>query len=74
MFISFSKMLGNSRLRLGAGIRVTKKTAAYMIFFLMFYWMLILCFYMVAFSIWLVYAMGYGVYWCIKKIVQKFKS
>jgi hypothetical protein len=71
MFISFSKVLGKSKFRLGAGFRVTKKNAAYMLFFLLFYWMLMLCFYMIAFCIWLVYAMGYGVYWCIKKILKR---
>lgn len=74
MFISFSKMLSKSKLRLGAGFRITKKNAAYMIFLLLFYWMFMLCFYMAAFCVWLVYAMGYGIYWVVKKIIQTIKG
>lgn len=72
MFISLSRVFG--KFRLGAGLRVTKKNAAYMIFVLMIYWMLLLCFYMVVFCFWLMYAFCYGIYWCIKKLVTALKG
>ena len=64
MFISLSREFG--KFRLGAGLRVTKKNAAYMIFVLMIYWMLLLCFYMVVFCFWLMYAVCYG----LEKIIE----
>lgn len=72
MFVGLSKTFARfGRTKLGVGIRITKKNAIYMIIALLFYWMLMLCLYMMVFCIWLVYAMGYGIYWLIKKIIEK---
>lgn len=74
MFVGFSKVIGKSKFRVGAGMRLTKQNVWYMLFVLLIYWMFLLCFYVIAFSLWIVYAFCYGVYWCIKKVIQKLKS
>ena len=76
MFISFSKTLakvGGFRL----GVRMTKKNAAYMWMILFLVSMLKLTWYMLVLTLWLMYAMCYGIYWCIKlpfRMAKKRKS
>lgn len=74
MFLSFSKFIGKSKFRIGAGMRLTKSNVWYMLFILMIYWMFVLCFYMMALCIWMMYAMIYGLVWLVKKIVKKIKN
>jgi hypothetical protein len=62
------------KFRLGAAFRITKKNAAYMCIILMFVWMFQLMWYMILLSFWMVYAVFYGLYWCIKKLVQAIKG
>lgn len=74
MFLSFSKFIGKGKFKIGAGLRLTKQNMWYMLLVLLIYWMIMLTFYMMAFCVWLTYAMFYGIYWCIKKIVQRSKK
>ena len=67
-------MIGKSKLRFNAGFRVTKQNAAYMLFFLLFYWLLVACIYMGVLCFWILYAIVYGIYWCIKKILKLGKN
>ena len=71
MFISLSKTFAKvCGFRFGFGIRITKRNAPYMLFFMLFVWMFQIMWYMLVFSFWLMYAMCYGIYWCIKQLVR----
>lgn len=70
MFISVGKMFGKGKLRFGVGIRLTKSNFMWMAFVAMFYYMFKLMWYMILFTFWLMYAMCYGIWWCIKKIFK----
>ena len=75
MFFSFSKTIVRfGKMRLGLGIRITKKNVIYMGFVLMFVYMLQACWYLMILLGWLVYAACYCVWWCIKKIVENSKQ
>jgi hypothetical protein len=75
MFLGFSKTMARfGHFRLGVGMRLTKKNAAYMAIILMFVWMLQLCWYMMILCFWMIYAICYGIYWCIKSIIKKIKK
>lgn len=70
MHLSLSKVMKLCGCRLGLGIRITKKNAAYMwiillmvVMFQLMWSMMILCF-------WLIYAVMYGIIWCIGKIFK----
>lgn len=70
MFIGFSKVLSKgSKFRIGAGIRLTKKNAPWLAIVLMFYWALKMMIFIMVLYAWLTYAVCYGMYWCIKKLV-----
>ena len=62
------------KFRLGAGMRITKKNAIYMLIIMMFVWMIQAMWYILVICAWLVYAVCYGIYWIIKKIIQKIKG
>jgi len=71
MFISFSKTIARfGGFRLGVGMRVNKKNAIWMSFLVMFIAMFKAMWYMMVLCGWMVYAVCYGMYWCIKKIVE----
>lgn len=75
MFIGLSKTFAKfGMFRIGAGMRLTKKNAAWMLVILMFVWMFQLCWYMMVLCFWLIYAVCYGIYWCIKKLVTALKG
>ena len=75
MFVGLSKTFAKfGKFRIGAGLRLTKKNAAWMLVILMFVWMFQLCWYMMVLSFWMIYAVCYGIYWVIKKIIQTIKG
>lgn len=75
MFISLSKTLAKfGGVRLGVGMRATKKNAPYiaifaamMMLFKSMWYMMIICF-------WLVYATIYGIIWLCRKSTPFFKE
>ena len=70
MFFSFSKTIARfGGFRLGLGIRITKKNAVWIALLTMFVAMFQLMWYSILLCGWLVYAMFYGIYWCIKKAI-----
>ena len=71
MFVSFSKTIAKfGGFRLGIGMRMSKKNAVLMYLIIMFVAMFKLVWYMLLLCGWLMYAMCYGMYWCIKKIAS----
>ena len=71
MFISFSKTLARfGGFRFGVGMRVTKKNAAWFWLIVFFVGMFQLMWGMMLICGWLIYAMFYGIYWCIKKSIH----
>lgn len=75
MFFSFSKTVARfGGFRLGVGMRMTKKNAFLFFLVMMFVYIFKLMWYMMLLVGWLIYAMCYGIYWCIKKIAQKIKQ
>lgn len=70
MFFSFSKTIARfGGFRLGLGIRITKKNAVWIALLTMFVAMFQLMWYMLLLCGWMIYAVCYGIYWCIKKII-----
>ena len=75
MFFSLSKTIARfGGFRLGLGIRISKKNMLWMSLLLFFVLMVKLMWYMMIVAFWLMYAMFYSIYWCIKKTVQAFKK
>lgn len=75
MFVSLSKTLAKfGGFRLGLGLRLNKSNAAWMLFVLMFVYIFQAMWYMMILCGWLVYAVCYGVYWCIKKLIETIKA
>lgn len=74
MFISFGKMLGKSKIRVGAGLHITKNNAFYMWIILLFYYLFLMCWYMMVLCFWLIYAMCYAFYALIKWVIKKVKN
>jgi len=75
MFLSFSKTIAKiGGFRIGIGTRINKKNAGYALIGVVFYYMLLMCWYMMVGCLWLVYAMCYGFYWVIKKIILLIKE
>ena len=71
MFISLSKSFGKvGGFRIGIGKRVTSKNAWWLALIVFFVAIFQLMWYMMVFCFWLMYAMCYGLWWCIKKPVQ----
>lgn len=74
MFFSLSKTFAKfGGARFGLGIRMTKSNAAFMWLIVLFVSMFQLTWYMLILCFWLMYAMCYGIYWCIKKICRAAK-
>ena len=71
MYIGFSKTIAKfGGFRLGVGMRMNKKNAAWMWLVILGVSLLKLMWYMMIVVGWLIYAMCYGTYWCVKKIVR----
>ena len=71
MFISLSKTVARfGGIRLGMGLRITKSNAIWMSFIVMFVYMLQAMWYMMIISFWLMYAICYGLFLGIKKLIQ----
>lgn len=75
MFIGLSKTFAKfGKFRIGAGLRITKKNMFWMSIIVMFVSLFQLCWYMMVLCFWLMYAVCYGIYWCIKKLVTALKG
>lgn len=74
MFIGLTKALGKSKIRIGAGVRITKNNIWYMLFFLLLYYAFLMCWYCIVLSFWIIYAMIYGCFILIRWIVRKIKT
>ena len=75
MFLSFSKTIAKvGGVRIGIGTRVSKKNAPYALIGIFFYYLFLMCWYMIIGCFWLMYAMCYGCYWVIKKLILSLKS
>lgn len=75
MFLSLSKTFAKvGGTRFCFGMRMTKKNAAYMWIVLLLVSMLQLTWYMLILCFWLMYAMCYGIYWCIKQLCRALKK
>lgn len=74
MFISLGRMLGKSKFRIGAGLRITKTNIWWMWLVLMFVLIFQMMWYVCVLSFWMIYAVCYGIYWVIKKIIQTIKG
>lgn len=70
MFLSLSKTIVRfGKMRLGLGIRITKKNVVFMGFILMIVYIFQACWYLLILCGWLIYAIIYGACLCIKKII-----
>lgn len=77
MFLSPSKALKKFGVFRFGRTRITKRNAAYIWMWIFCVSMLKLCWYMMLLTLWLMYAMLYGIYWCIKlpfRMAKKHKS
>lgn len=75
MFVSLSKMLAKvGGVRLGFGLRITKKNAAWMWLVLLFVLVFQMMWYMLVLCFWILYAICYGVVYCIKALIGKMKG
>lgn len=71
MYLSLSKTIAKfGGFRLGLGIRMNKKNSIWVSLLVLFIVMFQLMWYMMILCGWLMYAMCYGIYWCIKKIIK----
>lgn len=71
MFISLSKTLAKfGGVRFGLGLRLTKSNAIWMSFIVMFVYMMQALWYMMIIGFWLAYAVYYGLFLGIKKLIQ----
>lgn len=74
MFIGFSKTLAKfGGFRLGVGMRVTKNNMIWMSLLIMVVQLFKAVWYLMIIAFWVMYAMFYGLYWCIKKSIPFFK-
>lgn len=75
MFVSLTKTLAKfGGIRLGLGIRITKKNWPIMFFVYMFVLMFQMTWYMMVLFFWIMYAIFYGMYCCMKKIINMLKK
>ena len=75
MFLSLSKTLARfGGFRLGVGVRMTKKNSIGALLLIMFLSIFKMMWYLMIVCFWMFYAVGYGAYWCIKKIPQTRKG
>jgi hypothetical protein len=71
MFIGFSKTLAKfGGFRLGVGMRVTKKNAAWAACIPLIIWFFQMIWYMIILSFWLMYAVFYGMVWLFGKMFK----
>ena len=71
MFIGFSKTLARfGGFRLGVGMRITKKNAAWAAFIPLIIWCFQMMWYMIILSFWLMYATIYAICWLLKKMFK----
>lgn len=71
MFISLSKTLARfGGIRLGVGMRMSKKNAPYLVVFAILMLLFKMMWYMMIFSFWLLYAVIYGVVWIYCKMFK----
>ena len=71
MFLSLSKTFAKvGGFRFGAGIRITKKNAAYMSLVLLFVVSIQLCWYMLVLCFWVMYAILYLMWWIISSMFR----
>lgn len=74
MFFSLSKTITKfGGFRIGIGTRFSKKNAPFFLIILLFYAVFILMWYMMIFCGWVIYAVCYGIYWMIKRIINLMK-
>lgn len=74
MFLSLSKTLARfGGVRLGLGIRMNKRNSFLLLFIMMFVCLFKVCWYLMVVCFWLTYAVCYGGYLCVKKVVQAIK-
>ena len=75
MYLSLSKTMAKfGKLRLGLGIRITKKNAIFMLFVSFIVATFQLMWYMLVFMFWLMYVIFYGFFLGCKKIAEKIKE
>lgn len=74
MFISFGKFLGKSKIRVGAGMRITKKNFLWMSLILLMYYCFLLMWYIMVLCGWMVYAVCYGMFAAVRGIVRLIKK
>ena len=75
MFVSFSKTMAKfGKVRIGVGLRVTKKNAAWMSFLLLFVLIFEMMWYLMVLCFWVIYAVCYGMYWCIRQLCRKLRK
>lgn len=73
MFIGLSKTIARfSGFRLSVGMRITKKNALWMSLIVMFACMFKAAWYMLLLCGWIMYAIFYGIIWCVKKTIKTF--
>lgn len=71
MFISLSKTLARfGGIRLGVGMRMSKKNALAFIVGILTYYASLLVWYMIIFTFWMMYVMIYGTVWALKKMFK----
>ena len=69
MFVGLSKTIARfGGFRLGIGMRINKKNAVWIAFVIMFIALFKLMWYVMVFCAWIMYAIFYGMYWCLKKL------
>jgi hypothetical protein len=71
VFISLSKTIAKfGGIRLGVGMRMSKKNAPAFIVGLLTYYTFLFIWYMILFTFWMMYAMIYGTVWVLKNMFK----
>lgn len=75
MFVGLSKTLSKfGGFRLGIGMRITKNNMIWMSLLIMVVQLFKAVWYLMIIAFWIMYAMFYGLYWCIKKSIPFLKA
>lgn len=75
MFLSLSKTLKKfGGVRLGLGLRMNKKNSIWVAFVAMFVCLFQICWYLLVVCFWLMCAICYGGWLCVKKTVRAIKG
>lgn len=75
MFVSLSKTFTKfCGFRFGLGIRITKNNAIWALLMASFVCVLQMMWYMLVLFFWIIYALFYGIIWCVKAIARKRRS